>query len=662
MTEQSALTELKGIGPKTAEQLGIMGIRNIGEFVMHFPVDYRDLSDVSLLAEGVFGKAQMYRLKITGQPFFVRRDRQHGMFSVTAADESGGVRLMFFNQPYLAQKLKKDKEFCFYGKLGVYNGQRKMDNHKVYEPEEGQGIEPVYALGGNLKQKLIRTAMKQALEELDFSEELSEAFRKRFGVLHTREELLGLHLPKTLEERDNAYVSRKYRQLLEFSAMLEALDRGKAEPISGAKSKIEEFCGKLPFSPTSAQRRAMEEIAEDLSKPVAMNRLVQGDVGSGKTAVAFAAAYAVGSTGKLTLMMAPTELLAIQHYQNARKIFGECAALLTGSTRQSERRELEERLKNGEITLLIGTHALLYREKLSIEPSLVITDEQHRFGVAQRAALSGGSGVHMLIMSATPIPRTLALVLYGKASVSVIDEYPAGRKPVRTYVVGEKKREDMYRWLKEQINGGAQAYVVCPLIETADELELRSVCEVFAEVVVRLKGVSAAMLHGRMKPQEKDGIMRKFQQGTIQVLVSTTVIEVGVDVPNAAIMIVENAERFGLAQLHQLRGRVGRGERESFCYFVTEDVRNPRLRILAETADGFVIAEKDLSLRGTGEMLGRRQHGEAQFIHADGEGDFRLLQKAMEDLPVIKVDFPCEYAMIKKKAEARSAEQEIVLN
>ena len=663
MTEASALTSLKGIGEKTAAQLAQMGIGSVGDLVMHFPADYRDLTDVRLIKDAEYGKAHMFRLKVTSAPFWIRRDRVRGLFTVTAADSSATVRLMFFNQSYLAQKLQKDKEYCFYGKIGTYNGTLKIDNPKIYDPEEGTGIEPIYALSGNLKQKLIRQAMRQALGEILPAEPFTEGFLEEYGLLPLRRELYELHFPQTLSQLNTALESRRYKELLEYALLMESIDGGEAPKIPAEENILADFLNKLSFTPTNAQLRSMREILSDLAQNKPMNRLLQGDVGSGKTIVAFFAAYAVGKAGYQTMLMAPTELLAQQHYHNAQKIFGEGAALLTGSTKPAERREIERKIAQKEVCLVIGTHALLYREEALPAAALVITDEQHRFGVAQRAALTGKQNVHMLIMSATPIPRTLALVLYGKASVSVIDEYPAGRKPVKSFVVTDKKREDMYKWLKERVKEGMQAYIVCPLIEAADEMELRSVGEIYAEIQYRLKGVSAAMLHGRMKAEEKDAVMQRFQQGSVQVLVSTTVIEVGVDVPNANVMIIENAERFGLAQLHQLRGRVGRGTQEAYCYFVSEDGRhNPRLKILTQTTDGFEIAEKDLELRGAGELLGRRQHGEERFFSADTAGDLEILQRTLRDLPQIRENHPQDYAVIGRNLEARMAQREIVLN
>ena len=663
MTENSVLTVLKGVGEKTAKQLAQMGIRCVGDLMMHFPADYRDLTDVKLLKEAELGRSCMFRLKVTSAPYWIRRDRVRGLFTVTAADESATVRLMFFNQSYLAQKIQKDKEYCFYGKIGIYNGAIKIDNPKIYELGENTGIEPIYALSGNLKQKLIRQAMRQALTEISPAEPFSEGFLEEYGLLPLKKELEDLHFPQTLAELDCALKSRRYKELLEYAMLMESVEGGEAPVIRAGEDVLPDFLGKLSFLPTNAQLRSMREILSDLSEKKPMNRLLQGDVGSGKTIVAFFAAYAAGRSGYQTMLMAPTELLAQQHYRNAQKIFGEEVVLLTGSTKPAERRGIEEKIRSCEAKLIIGTHALLYREEPLPVPALVITDEQHRFGVAQRAALTGRQNVHMLIMSATPIPRTLALVLYGKASVSVIDEYPAGRKPVKSYVVTDKKREDMYKWLKDQVNNGTQAYIVCPLIENADEMELRSVGEVYAEVSYRLRGIPAAMLHGRMKAEEKDGIMQRFHEGSIKVLVSTTVIEVGVDVPQANIMIIENAERFGLAQLHQLRGRVGRGNEEAYCYFVSDDGRhNPRLKVLTETTDGFEIAEKDLELRGAGELLGRRQHGEERFFSADIAGDLELLQRTVQDLPQIRERYPQDYTVIVQNLEKRMAQREIVLN
>ncbi|MBQ9942423.1 MAG: ATP-dependent DNA helicase RecG, partial [Christensenellaceae bacterium] len=431
------------------------------------------------------------------------------------------------------------------------------------------------------------------------------------------------------------------------------------------KGALEDYYALLPFTCTGAQKRVLGEIWQDLAKNSPMNRLVEGDVGCGKTAVAMGAAYGVARAGGQTVIMAPTELLATQHYEFAKTVFGSRAALLKGATTAKERQLLKERIAAGDIDLVVGTHALLYTDLPFSNLSLVVTDEQHRFGVGQRAALLRGSAAaHMLIMSATPIPRTLALVLYGKAEISVIDQRPPGRKPVKTHIVGQKKRKDLYNWLRERLAEGEKAYVVCPLVEKNEELEALSVEEAAAGLKKFMKGYAVGVLHGRMSPEEKQTVMEGFRSGDIRLLVSTTVIEVGMDVPDATVMVVESADRFGLAQLHQLRGRVGRGQAQAYCYLVSDGSGTERLKILKSSDDGFIIAEKDLQLRGSGQLTGQRQHGKEGLICADLVRDVEVLREMGQLQEDLSEKLPEESLVLTRSAinKMQAGQAEVVLN
>ena len=658
MDKNAPLTALKGLGPKTAQDLARLSIADLESLVLHFPISYRDLREVKPLCDACYHEQALFRLTVKSQPYWLCR-RPQSIFTLVAGDETATVRLTFFNQPYCANRLVKQGTFLFFGTLKEYNGMPAMDNPKVYDLGENLGIEPVYTLCGKLKQKAFRSFVKQALPMLEIVEPFSHAFLHKNRLLSLREELSVLHFPKDMEDLALAYRSHQFKKLLVTAAMLSRTSGAAAPRLRPVEGCIARYQSHLPFSLTGAQMRAMQDMLADLAHTKPMNRLLQGDVGSGKTAAAFFGAFAAKECGYQTLMMAPTELLAVQHYNNARKIFDD-AALITGSTPLAERNRILTALSEKKCSLLIGTHALLYLNIPQNKIAFLITDEQHRFGVAQRAALCGiREGVHMLVMSATPIPRTLALALYGNAGVSIIDELPSGRKPVITRIVSEKKRADMYAWIADQVRSGRQAYVVCPLIEPSDEIEARSAFTVFAELKKALPGVSIALLNGRMRAEQKNDVMSAFQGKKTQILVSTTVIEVGVDVPNATIMVIENAERFGLATLHQLRGRVGRGSHQSYCWLVTPNPQNKRLVVMREVSDGMKIAELDLKERGAGELIGLRQHGADASLSVQ---DLSLFSEAKQCYETLSA-FPADHAFVQAEAaKLLSGGKGIVLN
>ncbi len=608
-----------------------------------------DLSCPKTANEARVGEYGLFRLRISGSPYWLSRSRIKSIFTVYAEDDTGKLRLTFFNQSYLAGLLKKGEEHYFYGKVREYKGVLGLDNPKLYSPGE-RALLPVYAVS-KVKQKILRAAVAQAIDALSDPDEHTGSFLSEYSLLPRIEEYRKIHLPSVADDYISALKSAAFKRFLVLRASLDLLTQAEAPALNAPPDLAEEYRSFLPYALTGAQLRSMGEILSDMSSTKPMNRLLQGDVGSGKTAVAFFAAYSAMRSGAQSVLMAPTELLSVQHYKNALPIFGERTALITSGTKKSERERIASGVASGEISFLIGTHALLYTEFAFLRLALVITDEQHRFGVAQRSKLSFmRDGAHTLIMSATPIPRTLALVIYGRAGLSVLDELPAGRKPIKTLVVPAEKRADMYSWLRERLSEGRQAYVVCPTIDGIDELELKSVGEVHAELKALFKGIATEPLHGRMKPAEKDAVMRRFRDGETRLIVSTTVIEVGVDVRNASVMIVENAERFGLAALHQLRGRVGRGETDSFCCLVTDSPSSPRLKKLASSNDGFEIARFDLEERGGGELFGLRQHGDDAGPAEDVAANAELYHAAGDALTSMPTRFPADYAVILEKA------------
>lgn len=650
MRLDESVCSLPGVGEKKAKLLAKLGIETVGQLISNIPerhIDMRHIVTIDSLREGDI-------VTIEGRILTSSRWVSSTIFKFDFADDTGTIGVYMFNQPYMVGRYKKSEKYRLHGRVRSYNGIIKFDNPIMYEQKGAPDMEACYSLTKGISQRTFAGLVEIALEKVEIPDVFTREFLIHAGLMNELQELRSHHRPASPEEFEAARRSRSVKDLMVYQRLLSMLEGGKFFPIELGENLVEEFCSILPFSPTGAQRRAMQDVLEGLHSSELMNRLVQGDVGAGKTIVAFFAAYAAMSADYSTLFMAPTQILAEQHFETAQKLFGEQVALITSGIKKSERKIIERRITDGEVKFIIGTHALLFGEWDISKLGLIITDEQHRFGVAQRAALSrGNEGVNMLVMSATPIPRTLSLILYGSTGVSIIDELPPGRKPIKTYIVTERKRKAMYEWLLEQLSKGGQAYVTCPVVEENDEL--RSATEVSKELKKIFESYRVEMLHGRMTADKKTSIMRDFKDGNINILVSTTVIEVGVDVPNAHVMIIENAERFGLAQLHQLRGRVGRGTRESFCYLVSQE-HSERLMVLKESQDGFYIAEKDLELRGGGDLLGKRQHGAmpidiSQIIFVQG-----VLKDA-------KAMFPKDYEKICRMAELHLKESDgLVLN
>ena len=611
------LTELSGIGPVRAETLRAMGIFSLRDLLYTLPVRYEDhdtVSPCSTKNEGFI----LVNGRLVQDP---KLSVFHGLKKVTATveDETGKMPVCWYNMPWLANQFKKDQTIRLYGRLSVRNNRRVLQNPKIVQP--GEGFVPVYRAIKGFPAKSFRKLIQTALNNVDdcCPESLPTGFRIKHHLCELNYAIRQAHFPESMNALQIARRRLSFEQILLYLVFvtLAGSSRQQGIPFTFNREDISSYWDSLPFQPTGSQRKVLNDIAGDLVKPSAMSRLVQGDVGCGKTAVAFGAVFLARISGFQACMMAPTEILAVQHFENAQKTIeplGVRCRLLTGNTRAKERKIILQELKEQKCDVVFGTHALISKDVEYGKLGLVITDEQHRFGVNQRTSLQikgkkSDTFPHVLVMSATPIPRTLALILYGDLDLSVIDELPSGRIPVKTRLVPESKRNDMYQFLRDETGKGKQAYIVCPLVDEDDEkTEIHSAKILHDRLKEHeLKGLRIGLTWGSQKPEEKDRVLHAFAEGLYDVLVSTTVIEVGVNNPNATIMIIENAERYGLSQLHQLRGRVGRGKDESWCFLFAEP--SEKLRLFCSTNDGFIIAQKDLEIRGPGDLLGTRQSG-----------------------------------------------------
>ena len=616
------ITCIKGVGAKRAETLAKLGIETVGDLLDYYPRAYLDMSKTVPIREITDGEPAAVRATLITDVSVKRTGRggSLALYSFFVSDGVDSMQITLFNQKYTAEKLMRGGEYIFYGK-GEVTGFFRTIKSPIIEPADNASVFPVYPLSAGINQKMLRTSVRAALNEYSglIKETLPDEIIEKYGLIGRKEAYENIHFPENAEDSKKALHRFVIEELLYFILGLSVLKKKNRKRVSKPLTcpvDMSVFYSSLSFELTGAQKRVINECIEDMRRPLSMTRLVQGDVGSGKTVVAAALMYYAKMCGAQSAMMAPTEVLAVQHHSNLSSLFkklGITCALLTGSTGAAERRRIKEGILSGKIDILIGTHALIQKDVAFKDLALVIADEQHRFGVNQRSALTEkGENPHTLIMSATPIPRTMALILYGDLDVSVIDELPAGRQKISSFVVNSAAHEKMYGYLREQIMAGRQAYVVCPLIEENDESETRSVIEFSEQLAEKyLKYINIAYLHGKMPAKEKETVLRKFSEGEISVLVSTTVIEVGINVPNATVMIIENAEKFGLSQLHQLRGRVGRGSKKSWCFLVTDlgGQSRSRLENFCKTTDGFEISRQDLELRGPGDLFGSRQHG-----------------------------------------------------
>ena len=637
------VTILKGVGEAKAKLFANLNIFTLGDLICHFPRGYEDRTKLVTISELSPDIPACFRATVMNNPRTAHIRKGLDMTKVQLADTTGRLNVTFFNNRFAAGQLEYGREYIFYGAVsGDFVGYN-MTN-PVFENPDSPGLTtrrvlPIYPLTAGLTNAAVGKAVLQALAVCDPPAEiLPEAVRAEYGILPAEEAYHAIHQPRDMEQAAQAKKRLIFEEFFVFSAGLSLMRSSRAEkkctPYHNFNMKP--FYGSLPFSLTGAQSRAVEEILSDFRSGKPMNRLVQGDVGSGKTMVAAAAAYCAAGNGAQTALMAPTEILAEQHYASLSKLFaplGITVDLLTGSMTVRQKREARERLASGETQVVVGTHALLTDATRFLRLGLVIADEQHRFGVAQRSKLSEkGEDPHLLVMSATPIPRTLALLMYGDLDVSVLDELPPGRQTVETFLVGESYRARINAFIRKQVAEGHQCFVVCPAVEENQELGVKA-ASAWAETLQQtvFPDLRIALLHGQMKGAEKEAAMAAFARGEADVMVATTVIEVGVDVPNATLMVIEDADRFGLSQLHQLRGRVGRGKAKSYC-ILTSHNRNPetlqRLKALCKTNDGFRIAEEDLKLRGPGDFFGSRQSGLPAFRVGDLSCDLATLKQA----------------------------------
>lgn len=643
------VSSIKGVGPKKEKLLKAIGINNIRDMLYYFPRDYEDRTRFYPIVLLPHGEKAGVRARVAGYPEEKKYNSLY-IIKVPIEDSSGRGWAVWFNNPYIARALKRGREYDFFGKVDR-RFEIQIQNPEVKEDTSWRRIVPVYPRAGKLTtrdfEKFTAAAVKMAYGRLE--DIIPGSVREGYNLEEINYSIKNIHFPGNLEVLQRARRRLVFEELFLLQLGLLTIKRNIESHANGIvfmeTSEEERFISGLPFKLTGAQKRAYMEIKGDMESSKMMNRLLQGDVGSGKTVIAVMALLKAAANGYQGALMVPTEILAEQHFSTIRELlrdFDVKADLLVGSCPDKERERIYRDLEEGNTQIVVGTHALIQDNLQFKKLGLVITDEQHRFGVRQRAALFGkGINPDVLVMTATPIPRTLALVLYGDMDISIIDQMPPGRKKVETYAVDKSLRDRVYRFVLKQIAEGRQAYIVCPLIEESEQVDAVSATEMYDQLVKSyFKGHRVELIHGKMPGQKKDKIMRDFRDGKVDILVSTTVIEVGVNVPNANVMVIENAERYGLAQLHQLRGRVGRGQHQSYCILINESkskIARERMKIMVTTSDGFKIAEKDLALRGPGDFFGTRQHGLPDLRLANFPGDMDILKDAQKlALSIIK--------------------------
>ena len=668
LTPDTPVRYLKGVGPKTAERFEKLGIPTLSDLLCHYPRRYLDFSKPYSIAEAPADTECVVKAEVFAKPGGRILPGGRRMERITAGDDVSSLEITWFNNPYAAQKLELGQEYYFQGIVTGGMLRRQMVNPQVRTDAQVKSspFEAVYPQTEGLTSSAIAKCVRQLLPHAELlPDPLPPEMLKKYRLLSKADAVRAIHCPATEEE---AFAARRrliYEELLVLQLGIGRMKNHGAASTGAPMKKADAspFWESLPFSPTGAQRRAVEEILTDMSGETSMNRLLQGDVGSGKTLVAAAAIWACIRAGYQAALLAPTEILASQHAENLNRLlspFGMRAALLTGGMKAAARRTTLAAIRDDEADLIVGTHAILSEGVEFARLGLAVVDEQHRFGVRQRGLLAEkAANPHLLVMSATPIPRTLGLLMYGDLDISILDELPPGRKPVKTRCITGKKRADLYGFLDREIDSGRQAYIVCPAIEDAGGSGLNAVKSYYEDIAkAYLPDRRVGLMHGRLKPKEKAEVMDDFKSGRLDALVSTTVIEVGVDVPNATVMVIENAERYGLSALHQLRGRVGRGAAESWCFLVSDNASESvqkRLKFLCSTSDGFAVAQYDLETRGPGDFFGSRQHGLPTLQIADLMNDTRTLHAAQSEAAGLLAEDPLlerpEHALLARQVE-----------
>ena len=660
------VTSLKGVGPKTAALFTKLNVNTIEDLLRFYPRSYLSYDEPVDIDRVEVGQRVAIKAKIQSY-VDIKKVRKLTIVTCLVKDMTGAVKLVWYNSPFLKQVFHIGQTFIFTGTVSVRNNQLTMEHPEYYTEADYEklqsSLQPVYPLTEGLSNKSVTKAVKAAISAASLIEEkIPEVIMDKFGLMPIKDAIKGVHFPDGFDKMSECRNRLVFDEFFEFIVMMRMMrDHTVKEENKYVINDFEcadNFINSLPFELTKGQAEAVNEIKNDLSGATVMNRLVQGDVGSGKTAVAEIALLAVVKNGYQAAFMAPTEVLAAQHYESLTKDFENFdvkVELLSGSTKLSEKRDIYERLKQGEVDIVVGTQALIQDKVIYNNLALVITDEQHRFGVRQREKLSEkGGNPHVLVMSATPIPRTLAIIMYGDLDISVIKDMPANRKPIKNCVVGPKYRNTAYKFMMEQIQQGHQIYIICPMVEASENVEAENVIE-YSERLREIfpDEVNIEYLHGKMTADEKNDIMTRFAANGIQILVSTTVIEVGINNQNATVMMIENAEKFGLAQLHQLRGRVGRGDFQAYCIMLCGTDRKEaldRLDILNKSNDGFYIANEDLKLRGPGDFFGVRQSGDILFRLGDIYNNADILKKANDAVSYLdKIDYPIDNSLISTK-------------